>query len=162
GETTLKSPFDKFEWNPVYAALSPGEDGTFLTERIPPGTYQLQAHAFKPLTKEQMFRTGAIAPSYHAQVKIVVPAEGELKVDDLARTPIGEKQHNQDRRKKENPAADNPPEKQMKPPIRIVTVKGKVAEDATGKKVARFFTRGGKFAPADPTKVTWGTWEIRT
>jgi hypothetical protein len=84
GEEVHKSPFDQFEWNTVYAALSPGEDGAFLTERISPGTYQLQAYAFKPLTPEQQRRTGAIAPSYHAQLKIEVPAEGELAVADLA------------------------------------------------------------------------------
>jgi beta-lactamase regulating signal transducer with metallopeptidase domain len=84
GETTLKSPFDQFQWNNVFASLSPDEDGTFLTERIPPGTYQLQAYAFLPLTPEQQRRTGAIAPSFHAQIKIEVPVDGELKVEDLA------------------------------------------------------------------------------
>ena len=62
GETAQKSPFGKFELNAAYAAATPGEDGTFLTERIPPGTYQLVAYAFKPLTPEQQRRTGAPLP----------------------------------------------------------------------------------------------------
>jgi len=41
-----------------------------------------------PLTREQRFRTGRISPSHRAQVTIDVPAEGELKVDDLVLQPI--------------------------------------------------------------------------
>ena len=67
----------------VYAALTPGEDGTFLTERIPPGRHQLVAYAYKQLTPEEMKRLGAIAPSYNAQITIDVPADGEVKVGDL-------------------------------------------------------------------------------
>ncbi|MBI3863122.1 MAG: hypothetical protein HY290_14625 [Planctomycetia bacterium] len=88
GETPEKGPFDQRDWTTVYSAVSPGDDGTFLTERIPLGTYQLIAYAFKPLTPEQMRRTGAIAPSYEAQVQIKVPDHGELTVDDLPLKPI--------------------------------------------------------------------------
>ena len=62
--------------------------GTFLTERIPPGTYQLLAYAFKPLTPEQMKRTGLTPPSFEAQVRIEVPLEGELAAGELALKPI--------------------------------------------------------------------------
>jgi hypothetical protein len=76
------------EKSETYASLAPGEDGTFLTERVPPGTYQLLAYAYKPLTPEQMRNTSPIAPSYHAQVTIKVPASGELKAADLELKPI--------------------------------------------------------------------------
>ena len=45
------------------------------------------AEAYTPLTPEQRFRSGLIAPSHRAQVTIDVPAEGELKVADLALKP---------------------------------------------------------------------------
>jgi hypothetical protein len=84
GETTFKSPFEQFEWNPVYASLAPDDDGTFLTERISPGTYHLEAYAFESVKEKFRFRTGPTAPSYYAQMRIEVPERGELKLDDLA------------------------------------------------------------------------------
>jgi len=63
-ETSQKGPFDHHEWTTVYASQSPAEDGTFLTERIAPGTYQLLAYAFKPLTEKRLKNTGAIGPSF--------------------------------------------------------------------------------------------------
>lgn len=83
GEESFKGPFNS-TWQRTYTSINPAADGTFLTERIPPGTYQLIAYAFAPLTEAQKFRTGAIAASFHAEPKrIVVPDKGELKVDDL-------------------------------------------------------------------------------
>jgi beta-lactamase regulating signal transducer with metallopeptidase domain len=73
--------------NTVYATASPGGDGTFLTERIPPGTYQLQAYAYSPQTPERLRNTSPIPPSFQGQVKIEVPAEGELTAPDLALKP---------------------------------------------------------------------------
>jgi hypothetical protein len=83
-----KSPFDNHEWPVVYASQTATEDGSFQTERILPGKYLLVAESYTPLTREQRFRTGRISPSHRAQVTIDVPAEGELKVDDLVLQPI--------------------------------------------------------------------------
>ena len=83
-----KSPFDNHEWPIVYASHTAGADGSFQTERILPGKYLLVAEAYTPLTPEQRFRTGLIAPSFRAQVTIDVPAEGELTVGDVALKPI--------------------------------------------------------------------------
>jgi hypothetical protein len=86
-EKAEKGPFDQHEWTTTYASLAAAEDGTFLTERIPPGTYLIEAAAYVPLTQEQRFRTGIIAPSLRAQARIEVPAEGELTVPDLVLKP---------------------------------------------------------------------------
>ena len=86
-EKAEKSPFDEHEWTTAYASQTAAADGTFLTERIAPGKYLLVAEAYTPLTPEQRFRTGLIRPSHRAQVTIDVPADGELKVDDLALKP---------------------------------------------------------------------------
>jgi hypothetical protein len=67
----------------VYAALSPGSDGTFLTERIPPGKHHIVAYAYKELTPQEMKMSGLIAPSFHADVTIDVPEEGEVKAPNL-------------------------------------------------------------------------------
>jgi hypothetical protein len=82
-----KSPFDNYEWPVVYASQTAAEDGSFQTERILPGKYRLVAEAYTSLTPEQRFRSGGILPSYRVQVTIDVPAEGELKVDDLLLKP---------------------------------------------------------------------------
>jgi hypothetical protein len=76
------------ESNATVASTSPAADGAYLTERIAPGTYGLVAYAYKPLTQEQMKRSGLIAPSYQAQMTIDVPADGEVTVKDLALEPI--------------------------------------------------------------------------
>jgi hypothetical protein len=86
-EKAEKSPFDEHEWTTAYASRTAAADGTFLTERIAPGRYLLVAEAYTPLTPEQRFRSGLIPPSHRAQVTIDVPADGELRVDDLALKP---------------------------------------------------------------------------
>ena len=72
------------EKNEVLASISPGGDGSFLTERIPPGTYELAAYAYQPLTGKEALYSGFSRPTLYAAVTIKVPAEGEVKVDDLA------------------------------------------------------------------------------
>ncbi len=86
-EKAEKSPFNAHEWTTTYASQTAAADGTFLTERIAPGKYLLVADAYTPLTPEQRFRTGVIGPSHRAQITIDVPADGELKVGDLALKP---------------------------------------------------------------------------
>jgi hypothetical protein len=86
-EKSEKSPFDKHEWTTTYASQTAAADGAFLTERIAPGKYLLVAEAYTPLTPEQRFRTGLISPSHRTEVKIDVPADGELKVGDLDLKP---------------------------------------------------------------------------
>src|SRR6185503_17660939 len=55
------------EKSEVLASTSPGGDGTFLTERIPPGKHQLIAYAFAEQTPERLRNTSPIIPSYEAQ-----------------------------------------------------------------------------------------------
>lgn len=86
-ERAGKSPFDDHEWTTTYASTTAAADGAFLTERIAPGKYLLVASAYMPLTPEQRFQSGAILPSYRAEIKIEVPADGELVVEDLALKP---------------------------------------------------------------------------
>ncbi|HEX5105694.1 MAG TPA: hypothetical protein VFV87_17865, partial [Pirellulaceae bacterium] len=82
-EKPEKSPFDDHEWTTTYASQTAAADGSFLTERIAPGTYVLKVEAYVPLTPEQRVRTGIIGPTYHAKAKIEVPESGELMVPDL-------------------------------------------------------------------------------
>ena len=72
-----KDPSGNHEWPIVYASQTTGEDGSFLTERIPPGKYLLVAEAYRTLTQEEQFRTGIILPSFVAEKTIDVPADGE-------------------------------------------------------------------------------------
>ncbi|MEX0718084.1 MAG: M56 family metallopeptidase [Planctomycetaceae bacterium] len=89
-EKAEKGPFDKHEWTTTFASEAATADGTFRTERIAPGKYLLVAEGYSPLTPEQRFRTsGLIGPSHRVQVTIDVPADGELKLGDLALKPIG-------------------------------------------------------------------------
>lgn len=83
GGPLRKSPFFEYEWATTYAALSPAKDGTFLTERIPPGIYELAAYAYEPAAGNDALLSGLSVPTYHAQLNIDVPASGELKVPDL-------------------------------------------------------------------------------
>jgi beta-lactamase regulating signal transducer with metallopeptidase domain len=82
-EKSEKDPFDKHEWTTAYASQTANADGSFLTERVAPGTYVLKADAYVPLTPEQQFRTGLITPTYGASAKVEVPESGELVVPEL-------------------------------------------------------------------------------
>lgn len=55
-----------------------GHRGMFLTERIPPGTYEVHAGGYAPLTPEQERRTGIIRPTLTAQSTVTVPETGKL------------------------------------------------------------------------------------
>lgn len=55
-----------------------GNRGLFLTERIPPGTYEVHAEGYAPLTADQQRRTGIIGPTLTAQVKVTVPESGAV------------------------------------------------------------------------------------
>jgi hypothetical protein len=82
-ETAVKDPFDNHDWTVTYASHVAEANGGFLTERILPGKYVVKASAYTPLTDTQRFRTGIIGPAYQVEVKIEVPAEGEVAVPDL-------------------------------------------------------------------------------
>jgi hypothetical protein len=82
-EKAEQDPFDKHEWTKTYASQTVNADGSFLTERLAPGTYVLSAAGYVPLTPEQERRTGLIVPPYGASAKIEVPASGELAVPEL-------------------------------------------------------------------------------
>jgi hypothetical protein len=53
-----------------------GNRGLFLTERIPPGPYEVHAEGYAPLTPEQERRTGMVRPTLTAQSTVTVPASG--------------------------------------------------------------------------------------
>ncbi len=82
GTTSVKGPFDR-DFGTTYSSQAAAEDGSFLTERIPPGKYVVTAAAYTPLTDEQRFRTGIIPPTFNVEVTVEVPAEGELAIPDL-------------------------------------------------------------------------------
>jgi hypothetical protein len=82
-EKAEQDPFDKHEWPTTYASQTAADDGSFLTERVAPGSYVLKADAYVPLTPEQQMRTGIIVPTYSASAKIEVPESGELVVPEL-------------------------------------------------------------------------------
>jgi hypothetical protein len=55
-----------------------GNRGRFLTERISPGTYEVHAEGYAPLTAEQQFRTGIVGPTLTARMTVTVPESGEV------------------------------------------------------------------------------------
>jgi beta-lactamase regulating signal transducer with metallopeptidase domain len=78
-----KSPFDNHDWPTTYSSQVALGDGSFITERIPPGKQLIIAEAYVPLTPEQKFRTGVIGPRYRAEIEVDVPESGELTVPNL-------------------------------------------------------------------------------
>jgi hypothetical protein len=55
-----------------------GKRGLFLTERIPPGTYEVHAEGYAPLTPEQERLTGIIGPTLTGQSTVTVPESGAV------------------------------------------------------------------------------------
>lgn len=55
-----------------------GNRGLFLTERIPPGTYEISADGYTPLTPEQQRRTGITLPALTASTIVTVPESGKV------------------------------------------------------------------------------------
>ena len=53
-----------------------GNRGLFLTERIPPGTYEVHAEGYAPLTPVQERRTGIVGPTLTGQATVTVPESG--------------------------------------------------------------------------------------
>ena len=53
-----------------------GNRGLFLTERILPGTYEVHAEGYAPLTAEQESRSGIVGPTLTAQSTVTVPESG--------------------------------------------------------------------------------------
>jgi hypothetical protein len=53
-----------------------GNRGLFLTERIPPGTYEVHAEGYAPLTPEQERSTGFLRATLTAQSTVTVPESG--------------------------------------------------------------------------------------
>jgi len=64
-----------------------GNRGLFLTERIPPGTYELHAEGFAPLTPEQQRRTGIIRGTLTAVETVTVPESGTVPALKLRLKP---------------------------------------------------------------------------
>jgi hypothetical protein len=55
-----------------------GNRGLFLTERIPPGTFEVHAEGYAPMTPEQERRTGLVMPALTAQATVTVPESGVI------------------------------------------------------------------------------------
>jgi hypothetical protein len=53
-----------------------GNRGLFLTERIPPGTYEVHAEGYAPLAPEQERMSGIVRATLTAQSTVTVPASG--------------------------------------------------------------------------------------
>ena len=74
-----------------------GNRGLFLTERIPPGTYEVHAEGYAPLTAEQKRFTGIAGPTLTAQSTVTVPESGvvpSLKLKLKKPAPPAERQRN--------------------------------------------------------------------
>ena len=74
---------DGSKWKTEYSSQVAAEDGSYLTERIPPGRYLLQAKGYLPLTPEQRVRSGIIGPAMQAEMKIEVQETGEISAPEL-------------------------------------------------------------------------------
>jgi hypothetical protein len=64
-----------------------GNRGLFLTERIPPGTYEVHAEGYAPLTPEQERRTGIIRGTLIAVETVTVPESGSVPALNLKLKP---------------------------------------------------------------------------
>ena len=53
-----------------------GNRGLFLTERIPPGTYEVHADGYAPLTANQQRMSGIVGPALTAESTVTVPESG--------------------------------------------------------------------------------------
>jgi hypothetical protein len=76
-----------------------GNRGLFLTERIPPGTYEVHAEGYAPLTPEQERSTGIVGPTLTAQSTVTVPESGvvpSLKLELKKLTPPAKRFGNSD------------------------------------------------------------------
>ena len=74
-----------------------GNRGLFLTERIPPGTYEVHAEGYAPLTAEQERFTGIVGPTLTAQSTVTVPESGvvpSLKLKLKKPAPPAKRQRN--------------------------------------------------------------------
>ncbi len=74
-----------------------GNRGLFLTERIPPGTYEVHAEGYARLTAEQQRFTGIVGPTLSAQSTVTVPESGvvpSLKLKLKKPAPPAERHRN--------------------------------------------------------------------
>jgi hypothetical protein len=55
-----------------------GNRGLFLTERIPPGTYEVHAEGYAPLTPDQQRRSGIVGATLTARSTVSVPESGKV------------------------------------------------------------------------------------
>jgi len=67
--------------HPIFdsVGMEPGDkpmDGTFTTERIPPGQYKVRAEVFIPETEQQRRSTGIVPPGFVGEALVTVPEEG--------------------------------------------------------------------------------------
>lgn len=74
--TSYKDPFSQHEWTTEFAATLAGDDGSYKTERVPPGRYRVIAEGYEPIKPENKFRSGIIGPSHRAEVIVEIPEKG--------------------------------------------------------------------------------------
>ncbi len=74
---------DSHEWQTEFSSQVATEDGSYLTERIPPGRYLLRAKGYSPLTPEQRVRSGILGPAVQAELQIEVLETGEITAPEL-------------------------------------------------------------------------------
>ena len=59
-----------------------GDTATFVSEILPPGDYEVEANAYKPLDEKRMFRSGIIGPDSIAKERVSIPPGGQpVKVE---------------------------------------------------------------------------------
>jgi hypothetical protein len=74
-----------------------GKRGLFLTERISPGTCEVHAEGYAPLTAEQQRFSGIVRPTLTAQSTVTVPKSGvvpSLKLKLKKPAPPAERKRN--------------------------------------------------------------------
>lgn len=64
---------------PKFDATKTAPDGSFSTERLPPGDYTIAVQAYIPRPKDGPLYTGSRAPEYVGTAKVTVPAGGAPK-----------------------------------------------------------------------------------
>jgi hypothetical protein len=61
-----------------------GRRGLFLTERIPPGEYEVHAEGYAPLTPERERLSGIIGPTLTGQATVTIPESGDVPLLKIA------------------------------------------------------------------------------
>lgn len=163
---SLAPKFDEVALDPFDKSGKPS-DGSFKTETIPPGEYQVSVAVFIEETPEQRHRTGIIPPGFEGEATVTVPEQGAPPPVKIELKPW---EYKAPESKKTEAAKETPKETPKESPkvttskdattteYKPVIVYGQAIDDETGKPVTVFDTQGGRVDEKDPTKVAWGYW----